>query len=191
MDLNNAYKYCPRCGGKLFEKQLKKGEPPRLVCSACEFVYFLDPKVAACVITEIDRQIVLLKRGIPPQKGKWVIPGGFVDLGETVPAAAIRETWEEVRLKVKPNALVGVYSYPGKPVVVIVYAARVIGGTLQAADEALEVNLFTPEDIPWEQLAFSSTRDALHDYFETHYPEAYSQLTADGQTEGHRAGEKQ
>lgn len=176
MYLNTVYKYCPRCGGKLSKKHLKKGEPERLVCSACEFVYFLDPKVAACVITEIDHRIVLVKRAIPPQRGKWVIPGGFVDLGETVPAAAIRETWEEVRLKVELNALVGVYSYPGKPVVVIIYAAKVIGGTLQAADEALEAGLFTPADIPWEQLAFSSTRDALHDYFEIHYPEANRQI---------------
>ena len=171
MNQDNHYRFCPRCGGDLFQKHLKNGEPERLVCSKCDFIFFLDPKVAACVIIEIQNKIVLLKRGIPPQRGKWVIPGGFVDLGEPVTAAAIRETWEEVRLNVKINTLLGVYSYPQKPVVVIVYEASLIEGMLQAADEALEVQLFAPEDIPWKEIAFSSTRDALRDYFKKYYPD--------------------
>ena len=170
------FQFCPRCGGELSSKLLKKGEPERLVCATCDFVFFLDPKVAACVIIEIKNKIVLLKRSIPPQRGKWVIPGGFVDQGEPVPVAAVRETWEEVRLKVKIDTLVGVYSYPQKPVVVIVYAATKIGGKLQAADEALEVRLFAPESIPWDTIAFSSTRDSLRDYFKIHYPELLKRL---------------
>ncbi len=176
MNHNKHYRFCPRCGGDLFSKLLKKGEPERLVCSECEFIFFLDPKVAACVIIEIQNKIVLLKRSIPPQRGKWVIPGGFVDQGEPVPVAAVRETWEEVRLKVEIDTLVGVYSYPQRPVVVIVYAATKIGGELQAADEALEVGLFAPENIPWDAIAFSSTRDALRDYFKIHYPALQNQM---------------
>lgn len=167
----NDYHFCPRCGGCLEYRQIKTGEPQRLVCCDCEFVFFLDPKVAACVIVEIDNKIVLLKRGIPPEKGKWVIPGGYVDLGEPVSDAAVRETWEEVRLHVEISRLVGVYSYPKTPVVVIVYEGVVKDGILEAADEALAVALFAPEKIPWELLAFSSTVAALKDYLEKHYPE--------------------
>ncbi|MDP2643817.1 MAG: NUDIX hydrolase [Desulfobacterales bacterium] len=171
MHRNPNYSFCPQCGGQMTHKLLKKGEPKRLVCSACEFVFYLDPKVAACVITEVENKIVILKRAIPPEIGKWVIPGGFVDVGETVPAAAARETLEEVRLHVEIGPLVGVYSYPDTPVVVIVYEAQVINGVVGAADEALEVDLVAPSEIPWERLAFTSTRQALRDYLRRHYPE--------------------
>jgi ADP-ribose pyrophosphatase YjhB (NUDIX family) len=134
------------------------------VCDSCSFIFYEDPKVAACTISTLDDKIILLKRGIEPSYGKWVFPGGFLDRGEQVEAAAIRETWEEVNLKVEIRQLLNVYSYPGYPVVVIVYVAKVVGGQLQAMDEALEVRTFAPTEIPWEELAFASTRDALSDY---------------------------
>jgi ADP-ribose pyrophosphatase YjhB (NUDIX family) len=143
---------------------LKLIEPKRLVCGACRFIFYDDPKVAACTISTLDGKIVLLKRGIEPSYGKWVFPGGFLDRGERVEEAAIRETWEEVNLKVEVTRLLNVYSYPGHPVVVIVYIATVVGGQLQAMDEALEVRTFTPAEVPWDDLAFPSTRDALIEY---------------------------
>lgn len=171
MNRKPDYRYCPQCGGQLLPKKIKPQEPERLVCSRCEFVFYLDPKVAACVVTEIEGKIVLLRRAIPPEYGKWVIPGGFVDQGEAVADAAVRETWEEVRLRVRISSLLGVYSYPQTPVVVIVYAAEVNGGLLQAADESLAADLFAPEEIPWEDLAFLSTREALRDYLKKYHPD--------------------
>ena len=173
MDIHNTYRFCPRCGGQFLSKRVKPGEPKRLVCSCCDFIFYLDPKIAACAIVEIEKKIVLLQRGIPPEFGKWVIPGGFVDLGEPVPVAAVRETWEEVRLKVEIVDLVGVYSYPQTPVVVIVYEAAVRDGILQAADESLAAGMFAPGEIPWEKLAFSSTCDALRDYLKKHHVECF------------------
>lgn len=164
MERAKIYRYCPQCGGPLRLANLKAGEPPRLMCGSCRFVLYLDPKIAACVITRVENRIVLLKRAIPPGYGRWVIPGGFVDVGEPVPHAAAREAWEEVRLRVAIGPLVGVYSYPQVTTVVVVYEAEVIGGRLQAADEALDVGLFAPAEIPWQDLAFSSTCDALRDY---------------------------
>lgn len=157
------FQFCPKCAGPLGRQQLKTHEPERLVCSACTFIFYDDPKVAACTVPIIDGKIVLLKRGIEPSYGKWVFPGGFLDRGERVEDAAARETWEEVNLKVEVTKLINVYSYPGYPVVVVVYQAKVIGGELQARDETLEVGMFTPQEIPWDDLAFPSTRDALTD----------------------------
>jgi mutator protein MutT len=134
------------------------------VCEGCKFVFYLDSKVAVGTIATIDGKIVLLRRGIEPAYGKWVFPGGFVDRGETVEAAAVRETREEVNLDVKVQKLLNVYSYPGRPIIVIVYVARVLGGDLRAADESLEVETFAPGNIPWEDLAFPSTRDALREF---------------------------
>jgi ADP-ribose pyrophosphatase YjhB (NUDIX family) len=158
------YRFCPRCGGRLTLKLLKAGDPERLVCSNCEFVFFLDPKVAAGTIFTVDGKIILGRRAIEPSYGKWVFPGGFVDRGETIEAAALRETREEMNVEVELAGLLNVYSYPSTPVIVLVFAAEVIGGKLMAADECLEVRGYEPGQIPWEELAFTSTRDAIRDY---------------------------
>jgi ADP-ribose pyrophosphatase YjhB (NUDIX family) len=160
------YSFCPRCGTALAKRVLRAGEPERLVCPACEFVFFLDPKVAAGCIFEVEGGIVLLRRAIPPAYGKWVFPGGYVDRGEAVSTAAAREVEEEVCVRVEPTALLGVYSYPGRPIVVVVYTATVVAGTLACGDEALEVRAFAPASLPWDELAFTSTFDALADYVE-------------------------
>jgi 8-oxo-dGTP diphosphatase len=167
---NEDFRYCPRCGGTLALKALKDGEPSRLVCGACGFVFYLDPKVAACTICMLDGGIVLLRRSIEPAVGKWVFPGGFVDRGESVSAAAVRETMEEVNLKVSLTGILDVYSQPGSQVVVIVYAAEVVGGDLFACDECEEVQTFPPENLPWSDLAFDSTRAALRDYVRRFFP---------------------
>src|SRR5687768_13497255 len=169
---NEDFRFCPRCGGALAARALKASEPPRLVCAACEFVFYLDPKVAACAICMLDGGIVLLRRTIEPGAGKWVFPGGFVDRGESVAAAAVRETMEEVNLKVSLTGILDVYSFPGSHVVVVVYAAEVVGGDLFACDECDEVKVFPPESLPWDDLAFESTRAALRDYVRRFYPRA-------------------
>jgi len=101
MHTNYQFEFCPMCGGKCKSLNLKEHEPTRLVCSECDFIFYLDPKLVACAIVESEGKIVLLKRDIEPQKGKWVMPGGYVDRGEVVEAAALRETEEECGLKIK------------------------------------------------------------------------------------------
>jgi ADP-ribose pyrophosphatase YjhB (NUDIX family) len=164
------FRHCPRCGAGLEQRQLKAGEPARLVCTACDSVLYLDPKLAACTICTVDGGIVLLKRAIDPAYGKWVFPGGFVDRGETVSEAAVRETREEAQLDVRLTGILDVYSFPGQEVVVVVYAAETIGGRLAAGDESLEAKAFLPEQLPWDQLAFDSTHAALRDYVRRFFP---------------------
>jgi ADP-ribose pyrophosphatase YjhB (NUDIX family) len=125
---------------------------------------YLDPKVAVGTIVSHDGGLVLLKRRIEPGYGKWVFPGGFVDRGETLEEAAARETVEEVGLEVAIDRLLGAYSYREYPVVVVVYAARVTGGQLMAGEEALEAGTFPVDGLPWDDLAFASTKQALADY---------------------------
>lgn len=158
------FQFCPVCGGRLQSTELKGNEPARLVCSDCQFIFYLDPKLVASSVVELDGKIVLLRRGIEPQKGKWVVPGGYVDRGEAVEAAALRETEEECGIKTRIKRLLGIYSYPGRPVVVVVYVTEYLAGDLTAADEAQEVKLYRLEEIPWNDLAFPSTMEALKDY---------------------------
>ena len=95
---------------------------------------------------------------------KWVFPSGYVDRGESVQEAAIRETKEESQLDVQLGPLLNVYSYPRSPNVIVVYAAEIVGGELGAGDESLEARTFAPTEIPWNDLAFDSTKDALKHY---------------------------
>ena len=159
------YRFCPACGGALEARSLKAGDPERLVCARCGFVFYLDPKVAVGTIIETsDGGIVLVRRAIDPGYGLWVFPGGYVDRGEQVEAAAIREAREESGLDVRIERLVNVYSYPGNAPVIIVYAATVVGGELCTDEECLEARVFHPSEIPWTELAFRSTSEALKDW---------------------------
>jgi 8-oxo-dGTP diphosphatase len=167
------YKFCPMCGGPLEARVLKAFEPARLVCDRCGFVFYLDPKVAVgTIIRDEQSRIVLVRRAIEPGYGKWVFPGGYVDRGELVTAAAIREAREEAGLDIRLDELINVYSYPGKAPVIIVYAATVLGGLLACDDEGLEARFFTADEIPWNELAFQSTYDGLRELLGTiHAPQ--------------------
>ncbi len=94
------------------------------------------------------------------------MPGGYVDRKEAVETAAVRETFEECNVRVRIEDLVGVYSYPGKLAVVIVYKARYLEGKLTPKDETQAAEWFSEKEIPWSDLAFRSTTDAVRDYFE-------------------------
>jgi mutator protein MutT len=160
-----GFRHCPRCGDALQARRLKAGEPDRLCCGGCEFVFYLDPKVAAGIIVTHQGRIVLLRRAIEPRYGAWVFPGGFVDRGEHPEEAAVREAEEEAGVGVTLEGLLGIYSHPpGSPVILVVYHGLVISGEPEALDESLEVGLFPPEALPWPELAFDTTRLALADY---------------------------
>jgi len=162
-DGGGPYTHCPRCGGRLESRIVFSHDPPRLVCAACRFVFYLDPKVAVGAICRAGGRIVLLRRAIEPSYGRWVFPGGYVDRGETLEEAARREAREEIGAVIRVTRLVNVYSYPGRPVIVVVYEADVVGGEIGRGEEALEVRGFEPREIPWDDLAFRSTREALQE----------------------------
>lgn len=166
-DDSHAYRFCPRCGGPLERRLLKASEPVRPVCTRCGFVFYIDPKIAVGTIikTGPDR-LVLVRRAIDPGYGKWVFPGGYVDRGEPLTVAAIREAREESGLDVRLEGLINVYSYPGRAPVIVVYAATAIGGELCTDEECLESAEFDPQALPWNELAFPSTREALRDYLD-------------------------
>ena len=162
MSLNPALEdlhFCPRCG-----KPPTIDAPRSITCDHCGYGAFYNPKPVAVVIPVTDDdEIIFMRRGFEPRRGHWSLPSGFVDLGETVEAAAAREVMEELHLRVEITGLVGVYSRAQDRTVVVVYAAAA-QGTPSITEEALEVRAFAPIDIPWQELAFWSEENALRDY---------------------------
>lgn len=164
-DEARPYRFCPLCGGHLERRRLKIADPERLVCASCGFVFYLDPKIAVgTIIRTSGNRLVLVRRAIDPGYGQWVFPGGYVDRGELLTSAAVREAREESGLDVRLDGLVNIYSYSGRAPIIVVYAATAVGGTLSSDDECLEAAEFDAPGIPWEHLAFRSTREGLRDY---------------------------
>jgi ADP-ribose pyrophosphatase YjhB (NUDIX family) len=164
---SNWARFCPRCGGKLEERYLKNEQHFRKVCSGCSFIFYLNPKVVAAAVPRQGDRIWLVRRNIEPSCGSWTFPGGYVDLGENVPDAAIREAYEETLLRIRLDELLNIYSYADVGIVLVVYRATVIGGEAGITPESQEIKAFPLNDIPWTNLAFPSTREALADYLKT------------------------
>jgi ADP-ribose pyrophosphatase YjhB (NUDIX family) len=128
----------------------------------CGYIHFLNPKVVAAVLPYRRDRILLVRRAIAPGLGRWTFPGGFVDRGETPERAARRETREEVGLRLGRLRLLGLLAATHHPVLLVVFAARVVAGTLKPdSAEVLEARWFADDRLPWSRLAFPTTRAAL------------------------------
>jgi ADP-ribose pyrophosphatase YjhB (NUDIX family) len=151
--------YCPRCASASLDVA-----PPRSIrCPACDYEAYYNPKPVACAIPrDADGRIILLRRGTHPGHGLWTFPGGFVDLGESVEQAAIREAQEELRIDITIDGLHGVYSRADDRIVLIVFTASTTQPP-QTTDEAIEVGHFALDELPWDELAFWSTELALRE----------------------------
>lgn len=157
--INRPWKYCPLCAGDLTERVIETKK--RLTCSNCGFVHYQNPKVAVVVVVVKDGKLLLDKRDIEPQRGEWSFPSGYVDIGETVEEAAVREASEETGLGVRLDRLVGVYSSKDRPVVLVVFGASVVSGDLETGDESQDVRFFDLDKLP--ELAFPHDMQILQD----------------------------
>lgn len=144
--------YCQTCGGKTVIRFVDGRERP--VCQACGAVTWLDPKLAVAVVIVRDGRILLGRRASHTRAaGGWSFPAGFVDRGEVVEAAAIREVREETGLSVSLGPVLGVFSEPGEAVVLIAWPAISVSGTLTPGDDLTETGWFDPGQLP--PLAFA------------------------------------
>ncbi len=152
-------KFCPLCGAAMATRMLIPENVRRKVCTRCGFVLFPGPKlVAGCFVVDAGR-VLLIRRGIEPAVGRWTFPGGYVDFGENAADAAVRETREEVGMRVALGPILGVFNDSAMTVVVYLAAPGIDAPSLSV--EATEVRYFAPDDVPWHDLAFPTTIDAL------------------------------
>ncbi len=152
--------YCPKCATPLITRPV--GDKLRRACPVCDFIHFTDPKVGVGVFVVQDGKVLLVRRRMKPERGKWSIPAGFLDYGEDPKVTAAREAQEETGLIVVVDGLVDVYHNPpgnGGASIFILYRAHVVNGRLQAGDDADAAGFFALDELP--ELAFASTRDAI------------------------------
>jgi ADP-ribose pyrophosphatase YjhB (NUDIX family) len=161
-------RYCGLCGGAMGLRTVLPDRKRLMVCERCGFVHFPGPKlVAGCLVIDAAR-VLLLRRGNEPRIGTWTFPGGYVDLGETPAQGAVRETLEEVRMRVAIEGLLGVYADARNPIAaVVVYLARPGAEAPSRSPEALDAKYYAADEIPWSELSFATTHDALRDWVES------------------------
>ncbi|MCB0019523.1 MAG: NUDIX hydrolase [Anaerolineales bacterium] len=158
-------KFCSRCGTAMVTE--RRGDRPRRVCPACGYVHFTDPKVGVGVVVLHEGKLLLVRRTMNPERGKWSLPAGFLDAGEDPAATAIREAYEETNLEIAISGLIDVYFNPPRPdggaSIFILYAGQLRGGQLQAGDDADAAGFFGPDELP--ELAFASTQAMVNRIF--------------------------
>lgn len=182
VSLGEEPRFCPACGEPVRAKLLEADHRPRLVCPN-DHVTWRNPRMVVGTLPVSDGRVLLARRAIEPASGRWSYPGGFLELGESTAEGARRETEEETRLLVEVGRLIGVYSRPHAGVVTLIYEATVVGGEAAPGAETSEVRAFAPDELPWGELAFSTTESALRDWVGTlpgHRPQHEPQLYVTG-----------
>jgi ADP-ribose pyrophosphatase YjhB (NUDIX family) len=179
LTLGDEPRFCPACGLPVVAQQFEEDHRPRLVCPNGH-VTWRNPRMVVGTLPVAAGRVYLARRAIEPAAGKWSYPGGFLELGESTAEGARRETEEETQLLIEVGRLIGAYSRPQAGVVTLVYEATIVGGEPLPAAETSEVRAFGPDEIPWDELAFSTTESALRDWVRSlpgrgprHEPELY------------------
>jgi ADP-ribose pyrophosphatase YjhB (NUDIX family) len=147
-------RYCIRCGGAMATRAVHG--TARRGCPSCGHVHFTDPKVGVGVLCVHDGRVLLVRRGMDPERGRWALPAGFLDAGEDPRTRAAQEVLEETGLTVAVGDVVDVFGgHPGGATVFVLYAGAYVAGTPVAGDDADEARFFGPDELP--DLAFEST----------------------------------
>jgi len=159
-------KYCSNCGNQVDLKPVEGDNRPRFVCDHCNTIHYQNPNMVVGCLPIWKDQVLLAKRAIEPRKGYWNVPGGYLENGETVEEGAVREVWEEACIKVQVRRLHTVFSIAKINQIYLHFLADMPDLNFAAGEESLEVQLFKEEEIPWDQIAFTSSTFTLKQYFE-------------------------
>jgi ADP-ribose pyrophosphatase YjhB (NUDIX family) len=158
-------KYCSSCGALVDRRKPVGDTHERWVCADCSMVHYQNPKIVVGCVPERDGKILLCKRAIEPRYGYWTVPAGFMELGETIAQGAARETLEEACATVTIGHLFASVDVVQAGQLHLFFTAK-LESDFSAGDESLDVALYAPDDIPWDDIAFRSGKFALKKYLE-------------------------
>jgi len=164
--MDPAFNFCSACGA-----QVKLTIPPgdsllRHVCDACQTIHYSNPKLVVGALPVWGDQVLLCRRAIEPRHGKWTLPAGFMENGESVAAAAIRETAEEACARIALGEMSTMISLPHISQVHVIYLAELLDLDFAAGEETLDLRLFSEAEIPWDEIAFRTIHLTLKHFFE-------------------------
>ena len=164
--MQTLIQFCSACGKPVEWKTPPGDHAPRHVCTACNTVHYLNPKVIVGVIPEApDGRILLCKRNIEPRHGFWTYPAGFMEMGETSADGAAREGLEESEAEIAVDDLCALINVPWVNQMHLAYRGRLLGSHYATTPESSEVRLYAEEEIPWDEIAFPTIYQSLRFFF--------------------------
>lgn len=153
--------FCSQCGNSVRLLVPQGDDRPRFICESCATIHYQNPKMVVGAIPVRGRRILLCRRAIEPRRDTWTIPAGWLENGETVTAGAGREAEEEARAEIDDLQPYVLADLPFIHQVYFIFRARLLNQDFHAGSESLEVALFAPEEIPWDNLAFTAVCETL------------------------------
>ena len=163
-----SYRHCKRCGSPVEYRIPADDNRERATCTACGSVFYENPLNVVGTVPAWGDQVLLCKRNIEPRYGLWTLPAGFLELGETTEAGALRETDEEAGARVELLGLFTVLNVVRVGQVHLFYRARLLDTRFAPGFETIEARLFGEAEVPWDELAFRTVRETLRHWFEDH-----------------------
>jgi ADP-ribose pyrophosphatase YjhB (NUDIX family) len=158
-------KFCSQCGESVTQRIPEGDNRHRYVCDVCEVIHYQNPRIIAGCLPIHQDKVLLCKRSINPRAGKWTLPAGFLENGETTAAGALRETSEEANANAEIIELYTLFSLPHISQVYMFYRAQLSDLNFSPGDETLETRLFDEQEIPWDELAFPVITQTLEHYY--------------------------
>ena len=160
-------KFCRNCGTAVVNRVPDDGDTKvRAVCPSCDTIHYENPLNVVGTLPIWEGKVLLCKRNIEPRFGKWTLPAGFLEIGETLAEGAARETEEEAGAQFELEELFSIMNVPRVGQVHIFYKARLLSSVFNPGFETIEAKLFEEHDIPWDEIAFKTVKETLHHYFE-------------------------
>ncbi|MCH7343873.1 NUDIX hydrolase [Pelomonas sp. CA6] len=159
------YQYCPSCGGQIVYRVPADDNRERATCTVCGAIHYENPLNVVGTLPVWEDQVLLCKRAIEPRYGKWTLPAGFMELGETTAEGAARETAEEAGARIELQDLYCVLNVVRVGQVHLFYRARLLSPQFDPGPESLEARLFREDEVPWDEISFRTVREALQRFF--------------------------
>jgi ADP-ribose pyrophosphatase YjhB (NUDIX family) len=164
--LRTPIKHCKNCGTAVVYRVPDDGDTKeRAVCPACGLVHYENPLNVVGTVPYFGDKVLLCKRNIEPRWGKWTLPAGFMELGETLAQGAARETDEEAGARFEMEGLFSILNVPRVGQVHMFYLARLTSDVFAPGFETIEARLFAEAEIPWEEISFRTVKETLQRYF--------------------------
>jgi len=167
--LRSQIKHCRACGTPVEHRLPGDGDTKtRAICPSCATVHYENPLNVVGTVPcwgPDGGQVLLCKRNIEPRLGKWTLPAGFMELGESSAEGALRETVEEAGAQIELLGLFAVLNVVRVGQVHLYYRARLLSDIFDPGYETQEARLFSEADIPWHDLAFRTVQETLLLYF--------------------------